>query len=103
VLDKACACVLGSMTSMATVALEEKRLQQLKQQLFGKSDSTPYKITSKQLKEVGGLTPQAKGTITISSPTLKSDLIRISLLSALAIGIQLSLFFAQKNGLLKIF
>lgn len=91
------------MTSMATVSLEEKRLKQLKQQLFGKSDSTPYKISSKQLKDAVGPKQAAVHTMNFESLTLKSDLIKITLLSALAIGIQASLFIAQRNGFLKFF
>lgn len=88
------------MTSMASVSLQQKKLEQLKQQVFGKSDSTPYKINPKHLKEAAGSHREVR-TITFESITLKSDLIRISVLSAAAIAIQLSLFFAYQNGLLK--
>ncbi len=89
------------MTSMATVSLEEKRLKQLKQQLFGKSDSTPYKINPKHLETPGA--NKAVSAVTFESITLKSDLLRISILSAVALGIQISLFIAYQNGLLKFF
>lgn len=103
VLDKLALCVLGSMTSMATVTLEQKRLEQLKQQLFGKSDSTPFKITPKQSKNENGLKRATTGTIAFDSINLKADLVKIAILSALALGIQFSLFLANQNGLIKLF
>lgn len=90
------------MTSMATVSLEEKRLQQLKQQLFGKSDSAPIKVSSRQLKNIATPKHEAK-TISFESVNLKTDLLRIAILSTLALGIQLSLFLAIQNGFLKLF
>jgi hypothetical protein len=86
---------------MASVTLEQKKLEQLKQQLFGKSDST-YKITGKQLKDSLN-TKRASGTTTLESINLKSDLLKITILSALALGIQFFLFFAQQNGFLRFF
>lgn len=87
---------------MASVSIEEKRLKQLKQQLFGKSDSTPVKISAKQLKELNSHSA-APVIATLESINLKSDLIKIGVLSLLALGIQFSLFFAIQNGLLKLF
>ena len=87
---------------MASVSIEQKRLEQLKQQLFGKSDSTPYKIDSKRLKDINSSKTTAS-TITLESVNLKSDLLRIAILSAGALAIQLSLFFAHQNGLIKLF
>lgn len=86
---------------MASVTLEQKKLEQLKQQLFGKSDST-YNITGKQLKDSLN-NKRANPTSTLESINLKSDLLKITILSALALGIQLSLSLAQHNGLLKLF
>lgn len=103
VLDKRTSCVLGSMTSMATVTLEQKRLEQLKQQLFGKSDSISFKITPKQLKNENVLKQATTGTIAFNSINLKADLVKIAILSALALSIQLFLFFANQNGLIKLF
>ncbi len=87
---------------MASVTLEQKKLEQLKQQLFGKSD-TSYKISPKQLKDMNSKSMAATSTTTLDSINLKSDLMKISLLSALALGIQLSLFLANQNGLIKLF
>lgn len=87
---------------MASVTLEQKKLEQLKQQLFGKSDST-YKITGKQLKDSMNEKRAAGSTSALESINLKSDLLKITILSTLALGIQISLFLAQHNGLLKIY
>ena len=91
------------MTSMASVSIEQKRLEQLKQQLFGKSDSPTVKITSKHLKELNVSQAAVTSATTLESVNLKSDLMRIAVLSAGAIAIQLSLFFAIQNGFLKLF
>lgn len=91
------------MTYMASVTLEQKKLEQLKKQLFGKSDSTPYKITPQQLKEANNLKQGAVNAVALQNINLKTDLLKITILSAIALGIQFSLFFAQQNGLLKLF
>ncbi len=101
-LDKHGLCVIGSKTHMASVTLEQKKLEQLKQQLFGKSD-TSYKITPKQLKDMNSKSIAVASTTTLDSINLKSDLMKISILSALALGIQFSLFLANQNGLIKLF
>lgn len=84
---------------MASVSIEQKKLEQLKQQLFGKSDST-YKISPQKLKEVAGNKSQV---ITYASTDLKQDIIKISILSLAAIGLQLALYFANLFGLVKLF
>jgi hypothetical protein len=89
------------MTYMATVTLEEKRLKALKQQLFGKSDSTP--MTGKDLKEAMHPRQSSPVTTTLETVNLKSDLFKIAILSILALGIQFSLFLANRNGLIKLF
>jgi len=84
---------------MASVTLEQKKLEQLKQQLFGKDEST-YKLNSKQAPKPSNITGQAA---MLDSISLKSDLIKISALSLLALAIQFSLFFANRNGLINLF
>lgn len=104
-LDKRTLCVLGSKTDMATMTLEEKRLKQLKQQLFGKEQPLTQKVTLKELKSIASFKSSAKPspqTAVIDSISLKSDLMKITLLSALAILIQFSLYFAIQNGLLRL-
>ena len=87
---------------MASVTLEQKKLEQLKQQLFGKSDST-YKVTGKQFKDTMNANQKTVIAADLHSINLKSDLIKVAVLSILAIAIQLSLFFANQNGLIKLF
>jgi len=89
------------MTSMATVTLEEKRLKALKQQLFGKSDSTSFKFDPKSATSIQGSAAHSTSTTTLESVNLKSDLMKIIILSFLAMAIQLSLFFAHQHGLIK--
>ena len=91
------------MASMATVSLEEKRLKALKQQLFGKSISTPSKVTGRQFKDAMNSHQATVAAVTLESVNLKSDLMKIIILSFFAIAIQFSLFFANQNGLIKLF
>lgn len=84
---------------MASVSIEQKKLEQLKQQLFGKSDST-YSISPNKLKAATG--SEAR-TVTYASTNLKSDLVKIAILSLGALGLQLGLYFANLIGLVKLF
>lgn len=97
-LDKRRLCVLGSKASMATVTLEEKRLKALKQQLFGKSDSS-------QLMNGKQFTAQTSkaATTTLESINLRTDLMKIFVLSFLAMALQFSLFFMHQRGLIRFF
>ena len=88
---------------MASVTLEQKRLEQLKQQLFGKSDSAPVKISPSKLRELNTKEAGIMKTTTLQSVSLKADLIKIAVLSAGALAIQLSLYFAHQHGLIKFF
>lgn len=92
------------MTSMATMTLEEKRLKQLKQQLFGKEQSFQV-TTSKNDRTPPGSVSQLPPTQTtvMNITSLRSDFIKITILSLLALSIQFLLFFANKNGLIKLF
>ncbi len=99
-LDKLVACVLGSKTYMASVSLEQKKLEQLKQQLFGKSDST-YSISPKHLKSVLSLKTQT--VTTYAQNNLRADLAKIAILSLGAIAIQFGLYLANLYGLIKLF
>lgn len=90
---------------MTSVTLEEKRLRQLKQQLFGKEQPLPsqtprYKLPNKSQLEDSK--PHQTPT-TLESINLRPDLTRIVILSAVAIAIQLSLFFADQNNLIQLF
>lgn len=86
---------------MASVSLEQKKLEQLKQQLFGKSDSS-YSISPMKLKQVTGSGSEAKVTA-YAHTNLKSDLVKIAILSFGAIAIQFGLYLANLYGLVKLF
>lgn len=100
-LDKRALCVLGSNTNMAGVTLEQKRLEQLKQQLFGKEQTMTYKVNPKA--PAAHISQSSTSTALLEPQSLKSDLIKIALLSIFALGIQFVLFFANKNGLISLF
>ena len=85
---------------MASVSIQQKKLEQLKQQLFGKSDST-YSISPSKLKSVSGKS-EAR-TAAFDSTNLKSDLIKIAILSLGALALQFGLYFANLSGLVKLF
>lgn len=86
---------------MASVSIQQKKLEQLKQQLFGKSDST-YSLSPNKLKAVSGVRSEAR-TVTYASTNLKADLVKIAILSSGALGLQLGLYFANLFGLVKLF
>ena len=93
------------MTSMASVNLEEKKLKLLKQQLFGK-EHPAYSVPS-NLKSIKNLNAARQEThsaaVAVDSISMKRDLMKIVIFSSIALAIQLSLFFASKQGLLKLF
>ncbi len=95
------------MTSMTSVSLEEKRLKQLKQQLFGKEAPTSYQTTdrrSRSSKNTPDNLTDTPATALISDKILlKNDLMKIATLSALALLIQFSLYFAIQQGLINLF
>lgn len=108
------------MTSMTSVSMEEKRLKQLKQQLFGKEQSILSQVpktessslpaqkgeqyTSKlQITKEVQKSKQTYQTAIIDPISLKNDLIKILTFSLAALTIQLSLFFAARQGLINLF
>lgn len=130
-LDKHTSCVLGSMTSMASITLEEKRLKQLKQQLFGKEQPLSSQLpkpkipaenplrrineasearqrrrlsTNLQTIKVSPNSKQPPYSTDLADPiSLKSDITKIIIFSFLALTVQLVLFFATKQGLISLF
>ena len=83
----------------------EKRLQLLQTQLYGKMgevSSIKYQASSKE-----GLKQETLNTNYVIPNTdttyLKHDLAKIVLLSTLAIGIQLLLYFGSRSNLLRLF
>ena len=92
---------------MASVTLEEKRLKQLKQQLFGKEQPVTINL-SKEANNQANLSLHSKHSVAAQTaliiPTsLKTDLVKIVLFSTIAITIQFLLFFAHKQGLISFF
>ncbi len=99
---------------MAQISRQDKRLQALKQQLYGKEKVTPYKIeklstskaadkdSSKNLFSVASAPTTVGTTSTSETIFLKNDLFKILILSLLAVGVEIVLFFAQQNHLIKI-
>lgn len=91
---------------MTSVNLEEKRLKQLKQQLFGKERPLQEVQTTKSQISTNLQFQTSKThsqTAVINPVSFKSDLIKIITLSFLALLIQFSLFLAIHQGLLKLF
>ena len=76
---------------MSKLTLEEKRLLKIRQQLFGKEDTTPQ---VKKTKFDAPQIPQASTALIKESSYLKTDLIKIALLTTLALGIQFILFLS---------
>lgn len=111
-LDKHASCVLGSKTDMASVTLEEKRLKQLKQQLFGKEQPLASQAPKSKLQITTNLQTTkdsqiskypASQTALLDPISIKRDLIKIVTFSFIALCFQLSLFFAAKQGLINLF
>ena len=98
--------MLGSKTSMASVTIEEKRLRQLKQQLFGKEQPLGKEAPAHKIQSAPD-SPAVKQvhaqTVSIDSTLLKKDFTKIISFSILALAIQLALFFANRHGLISLF
>lgn len=90
---------------MPKLTLEEKRLQTLKRQLFGK-ETHEYRARQNPL----GLTPTIKLPPFAISPVpaqpetsyLKSDLLRILILASLLLGAQLLLYLSSLRNLINL-
>lgn len=98
--------MLGSKTSMASVTIEEKRLRQLKQQLFGKEQPLGKEAPAHKTHSVpdhASAKPIHAQTISFDSTSLKKDFTKIISFSILALAIQLALFFANRHGLISLF
>ena len=77
----------------------EKRLQLLQTQLYGKTDENPTANIQPQYPSSRIQHPSSKTDITY----LKHDLTKIALLTTLAIGIQLLIYFGSRSNLLRLF
>ncbi|EKD84667.1 MAG: hypothetical protein ACD_38C00176G0002 [uncultured bacterium] len=91
----------------------EKRLQILRRQVYGKNSENSERIgepvkSENQLTGTGILTHQYSGAPSHSESFrtdfayLRHDLAKILILSSMAIGAQISLFFLLKNNLLNL-
>ena len=74
----------------------EKRVKILRQQTYGKRHIRYTKETNMQR-------PDQSITIHSENLYLRQDLLKISLLTALAFGIQITLFYLVQNNVLKIY
>ncbi len=97
---------------MSIVSLEEKRLKQLRQQLFGKEQTAARIVPAAGSRDTNTLqidrqtqsTKQINAQTSIINPiSLRKDFIKIILLSFLALSIQIGLFIASRNGLINFF
>jgi hypothetical protein len=93
---------------MSKTAIDEKKLERLRSQLFGKTPSQQKGIniitTDDKPSNIFKASPSTTGNNTILSDTsyLKKDLFKISILTTLALLAQLSLYFGIKNHLIKL-
>lgn len=103
-LDKADLNVLGSITYMAKLTLEEKRLQNLRMQLFGKERPAATKSVKQSSTENSSPKIEVKSysapVHTVEAAFLKQDLIKVAALSGAAIGIQFLLYFLSLRGII---
>lgn len=89
---------------MASVKIEEKRLKQLKQQLFGKEQPLHSKEISSKQTSIHSFKQLPKSQTTVINPiSLKTDLIKIATFSLIALATQFSLFLANQQGLINLF
>jgi hypothetical protein len=94
---------------MSKTAIDEKKLERLRSQLFGKTPSQ-QKVNTTQEGSDRHLPNIFKSSSLNTAPTallndtsyLKKDLFKISILTTLALLAQLSLYFGIKNHLIKL-
>lgn len=87
---------------MAKIRVDEKRLESLRRQLYGKEKiSLPQKYTATKVALEGTATPKVQVT-THDLGYLKNDLTKIFILSAFAIGFQLILYFLSLKNLINL-
>lgn len=90
---------------MSKVTLEEKRLKALKQQLFGKdTNQVSLKESRRHISQIEYIKPEISVRPQSNEDTifLKNDLIKVFAFSAIALGVQLFLYFGSRSNLLKI-
>lgn len=91
---------------MARVTLDQKRLEALRRQLYGKVDSEPpaYNFQQYNKEESSKNTQESKLEPEIKSEVayLRKDLLKILSLSSLAMSVQLLLYLATRNNLVNL-
>ncbi len=86
---------------MSKLTLEEKRLKILRNQLFGKEPLTTEKVkVVPQVKAINQITNSANLTSNKESTYLRNDLLRIFLLTTLALSLEFILYFSLQNRLI---
>jgi hypothetical protein len=86
---------------MSTFTLEQKRLEQIRRQLYGKqSNLSQPKVSKKDSKPSDGVTVKTShSTTTIPDENhIKKDLLKVGILSSLAILFQFLLYSAISNN-----
>lgn len=84
---------------MSKLTLDQKKLEHLKKQLYGKEETQSKKTSTKMTSSPETVTSIPKGDVAF----LKQDLIKILLFSAIAFSIQIILFIAIQNHYIKIY
>ncbi len=97
---------------MAQITQKQKQLEQLHRQLYGKGQQTATSQVSSAIERTkigisfsANLMSKANATLVLPSQDikyLKNDLIKISFLSFLALGVQFALYFATANNIIKL-
>lgn len=90
---------------MAKISIDQKRLENLRRQLYGK-EKLIYKKPPVDLPALNNVL-ESKNQPTVVSTTLdtshlKKDLIKIFILSILAVGIQLTLYFLSLKNFINL-
>lgn len=94
---------------MAKLTLEQKRLEILRRQLYGKGGSVTktnrsnigYRVSEASEQRVHATTDKPSTTNDLQTVSfLKRDLFKILILSTLALSLQMLLYLSTKNGLL---
>ena len=93
---------------MSKLTLEEKRLQQLRMQLFGKERKITKVIkpssgpASKMPLESKPTTSLLQGNQTHEAKFLKQDISKVMILSLLAVGSQIVLYYLSTQGIIRL-
>ena len=93
---------------MAKLTLEEKRLEKIRMQLFGKEQNTSAKKASVFVKknsdtnQSAPLKTHVSSTHFVESGFMKKDLMKVAVLSLIAIGGQFLLYYLSLQGIINL-